>query len=342
MSDGEDWPELLALATRELRMPLNAVLGWVQLLRAGGLDEERRQAALETIERNARVQAQLLEDLGDLGRLAAGTLRLELRAVDPARALAQAIERVQARGGERRVLIERSVDPAAEPVAADPERLQQVLCALLMAAVRVAPEDGVVEVQLGRAGDGVQIAVRTRAAALDLGGVGRRLCERLIALGGGRIAVAGAAAELTLPRARALPSAGPERARLGGARVVVVDDEADARDVLRELLEQQGAEVRACRSAREALAEVEAWRPDVLVSDIGMPEGDGYRLIAEVRALGEPRGGWVPALALTAYASTEDARRALLAGYQQHLAKPVDADALVRAVSELLPRDRRG
>ena len=340
--DETDWPALLALATRELRMPLNAVLGWVQLLRANGLDEARRRAALETIERNARREAQLLDDLLDLARLAAGQVRLALRAVDPAAALAAAIERARPDAEERRVLLERSTDPAAEPVAADADRLQRMLGELLRAAIRAAPEDGVVEVQLGRGDDGVHLGVRARAPALDLGGVGRRLVERLAALHGGRLAVEGGRAVLVLPRAGGLPGAEPSPPRLHGLRVLAVDDEHDAREVLREILAQQGAEVRTSASAAEAIAAVQAWRPDVLVSDIGMPSEDGYRLIAAVRALGEPNGGWVPALALTAWASTEDARRALLAGYQKHLAKPVDADALVRAVAELGRRDPRG
>jgi CheY-like chemotaxis protein len=348
----DDWPTLLAEATRELRMPLNAVLGWVQILRTDEGDADRRRVALETIERNSRLQAQLLDDLLDLSRAGAGQLVLRVRAVDAARAVAQAIDKLRPLGAERGVLVEQVVDPRVGPVAADPLRLEQVVRVLTLAALRAAPDRGVVEVQIAsehgwgseagdpsarrNAPDGARIRVGREQAPLDLGGVARRLIDRLLALHDTKLEVAGGAASFAL-RAASGPtdeSAPP----LAGVRIVAVDDEADARDVLRVLLEQHGAEVRTAGSAAEALSLVRSWRPDVLVSDIGMPDADGYELMLRVRALGQKDGGFVRAVALTAYASEEDARLARHAGYDRHLPKPVDAAQLLRHLVELLAR----
>jgi CheY-like chemotaxis protein len=335
-----DWPELLTLATRELRMPLNAVLGWVELLKTGGLDGERTHTALATIERNARLQASLIDDLLELARLGAGRLTLERRALDAASLAAAAAEAGRPLADEKQVLIERSIDPGTLPIAGDATRLQKALGHLIAAAIKAAPSGGVIELSAGRADDvEVQLGVRARGETLMLDGVRLRLVEELMRLHGGRLMIEGGRAALVLPRhgttgaVEATP--GPP---LAGVRVLVVDDEADAREVLAALLAQRGAEVRAAASAADAIALVSEWRPDVLVSDIGMPGEDGFALIGRVRALGEAGGGWLPALALTAYASTEDARRALLAGFQHHLSKPVDGASLARAIAALLPR----
>jgi CheY-like chemotaxis protein len=333
----DDWPTLLAEATRELRMPLNAVLGWVQILRTADADPERRQAALETIERNARSQAQLLDDLLDLSRAGAGQLQLRVRAVDAGRVVAQAIDKVRPLGAERGVLVERTIDPRVGPVAADPVRLEQIVRVLTFAALRSAPDRGVVELDVEAAPHGgARVRVGRAAAAIDLGGVTRRLVDRLLALHDSALEVDGGAASFAL-RAASGPtdeSAPP----LHGVRIVAVDDEADAREVLRALLEQHGAEVRTAGSAAEALSLVQSWRPDILVSDIGMPDADGYELMLRVRALGQKQGGFVRAVALSAYASEEDARMARHAGYDRHLSKPVDAAQLLRHLVELLAR----
>ncbi len=348
----DEWPTLLAEATRELRMPLNAVLGWVQILRTNEGDPERRRAALETIERNARLQAQLLDDLLDLSRAGAGQLVLRVRAVDAARAVAQALDKLRPLGAERGVLVEQVVDPRLGPVAADPVRLEQIVRVLTLAALRAAPDRGVVEVHVeagsehgwgGEAGEpsarrhgGARIRVGRASAALELGGVARRLVDSLLALHDSRLEVRGGAASFGL---RAASGPTDENAPpLSGVRVLAVDDEADAREVLRALLEQHGAEVRTAGSVAEALALVQSFRPDALVSDIGMPGADGYELMLRVRALGQKDGGLVRAVALTAYASEEDARLARHAGYDRHLPKPVDAAQLVRHLVELLAR----
>ncbi len=335
----DDWPALLAEATRELRMPLNAVLGWVQILRSGDGDEGQRRAALEVVERNARLQAQLLDDLLDLARVGAGQLQLRVRPVDAGRTVAEAVDKLKigAIAGERGVLIERTVDPRVGPVAADPRRLEQVVRLLALAAVRAAPDRGVIEIHVEEVAGGAQIRV---AGPLDEthtpGGVARRLVDRLLSLHDSALTLDGGTARFSL-RAASGPT-DETVAPLAGVRVVAVDDEADARAVLRAILEQHGAEVRPAGSAAEALSLVSSWRPDVLVSDIGMPGTDGYELMLRVRALGQAGGGFVRALALTAYASEEDARLARHAGYDRHLPKPVDAAQLVRHLVELLAR----
>ena len=323
-------------------MPLNAVLGWVQILRTADGDEAQRRAALETIERNARLQAQLLDDLLDLARVGAGQLQLRVRPVDAGRAVAQAIDKLQlgAIAGERGVLIERTIDPRVGPVAADPQRLEQVVRLLALSAVRSAPDRGVVEVHVEMASGGAAGA-RVRVGG-PIGessgptGVARRLVERLLALHDTTLEVRGSTAAFALRAAsgRTDDAAPP----LQGIKIVAVDDEADARTVLRAILEQQGGEVRTAGSAAEALSLVSSWRPDVLVSDIGMPDADGYELMLRVRALGQKGGGFVRAIALTAYASEEDARLARHAGFDRHLPKPVDAAQLVRHLVELLAR----
>ncbi|HEY1584799.1 MAG TPA: response regulator [Polyangia bacterium] len=329
----DDWTTLLAEATRELRMPLNAVLGWVQILRTADGDETQRRVALETIERNARLQAQLLDDLLDLARAGAGQLQLRVRAVDPGRAVAQAIDRLRPLGAERGVLVERTVDPRVGPIAADPLRLEQVVRVLALCALRATPDRGVVEILVEAAPDGARVRV---GRAGDLGGVARRLVDRLLALHDTKLELTDGVASFALRAASG--STDDAAAPLAGVRIVAVDDEADAREVLRALLEQHGAEVRTAGSVAEALSVLKSWPPDALVSDIGMPDADGYELMLRVRALGQKHGGFVRSVALTAYASEEDARLARHAGFDRHLPKPVDAGQLVRHLVELLAR----
>ncbi|MGZ3439909.1 MAG: response regulator, partial [Polyangia bacterium] len=245
--------------------------------------------------------------------------------------------KVRPLGAERGVLVERTIDPRLGPVAADPVRLEQIVRVLTFAALRAAPDRGVVELKVEAApSGGARVRVGRAQDAIDLGGVTRRLVDRLLALHDSVLEVEGGAASFAL---RAASGSTDESAPpLHGVRIVAVDDEADAREVLRALLEQHGAEVRTAGSAAEALALVQSWRPDMLVSDIGMPEADGYELMLRVRALGHKQGGLVRAVALTAYASDEDARMARHAGFDRHLPKPVDAAQLVRHLVELLAR----
>ena len=329
----DDWPTLLVEATRELRMPLNTVLGWVQILRTADGDEAQRRAALEAIERNARLQAQLLDDLLDLARAGAGQLTLRVRAVDAGRAVADAIDKLRPLGAERGVLVERTVDPRVGPVAADPVRLEQVVRVLALAALHATPDRGVVEIHVEAAPAGARIRV---GRCGELGGTARRLVDRLLSLHGATLELGDGVASFALK-----PASGPtdeSAPPLAGVRILAVDDEADAREVLRALLEQHGAEVRTAGSAAEALSLLASWRPDALVSDIGMPDADGYELMLRVRALGQKHGGFVRSIALTAFASEEDARLARHAGFDRHLPKPVDVGQLVRHLVELLAR----
>ena len=369
--------QFLATLSHELRTPLNAILGWAQMMRAGRLDAEAMARGLDAIERNARSQAQLIGDLLDVSRITSGKLRLEVRPVDPAAVVDAALATVQPVAEARGVHVERFVDPRMGPVSADPDRLQQVVWNLLSNAVKFTPRDGWVAVhleavdgqavirirdtgqgispdllphvfELFRQGDGSE--VRGQAGL----GIGLSIVRQLVELQGGRVWAEspgegrGATFSVALPLAAAGPPEGEAEGRtarpdsespslpLAGLRLLAVDDEPDTLEVMAELLSLRGAEVVTAASANEALAALQRFDPDVLVSDISMPGRDGYELIREVRTDRGPQE--LPAVAVTAFAAPEDRRRALSAGFQVHLAKPVDPGELVEVVSKLAAR----
>src|SRR5207244_1167273 len=260
--------EFLATVSHELRTPLAAVLLWTRLMARGSLDDAKKARALELIERNAKLQAQLVEDLLDVSRIISGKLRVEVRPMDLAAAVDAALDAIRPAADAKAIRIESSLDPAAAFVAGDPARLQQVVWNLLSNAIKFTPKGG--------CGDGRP----RRAGALD------------------------------------------ELPALDGVRVLVVDDEPDARTALALILQQRQASVTAVGSVAEAIDVFEHEPPDVLLSDIAMPGEDGLTLIRRVRGLPRGRGGGVPAAALTAYASRDDRTRVLLAGYQTSLVKP--------------------
>jgi PAS domain S-box-containing protein len=375
--------EFLATVSHELRTPLTAVLGWSHLLRGGQLDGGGAARALETIERNARAQAQLIDDLLDVSRIVTGKLRLDLTPVAPHSFIEPAVEAVRPAAEAKGVRLQKLLDTGAEAVLGDPARLQQVVWNLLSNAVKFTPRGGRVEVRLERVNSRLEIAVSDTGAGIAPEflphvferfrqadqrttrrhgglGLGLSIVRHLVELHGGTVRAdspgegAGATFTVSLPVApvyrreaaegRAHPAARdalpahecPER--LDGLRLLVVDDEPDARELLAVGLGQCGAEVVTAASARAAVEALTQERFDVLVSDIGMPGEDGYELIRRLRALPAESGGRTPAVALTAYARTEDRLRAMRAGFEMHVSKPVELTELVVVIANLVRR----
>jgi CheY-like chemotaxis protein len=325
-------PDLLAFASHELRTPLNVILGWARLLRSGVLDAEGKARALETIERNALLQARLLDELQDASRLLAGKVRPELRPLGLAGPVETALAFVRPRAEARKVALELALDAGLPPVRGDAERLGQLVARLLENALQLVPDGGRVTLRVDRAGAHARILVvlagdRVREERRTQR-LGIAVIRKLVELHGG---------STTGPFEVRLPLVAPPIARgaLRGVNVLVVDDEPDARGFVRECLERAGARVRDAASVAEAMAELARAVPDVLVSDIAMPGEDGYALMTRVRALEGKRGGQVPAVALTACARPVDRVRALAAGFQLHAAKPVDPGELAAIVARL-------
>jgi PAS domain S-box-containing protein len=375
--------EFLATLSHELRTPLNAILGWSQILAHGTKDEADLAEGLRVIERNARAQTQIIEDLLDMSRIISGKVRLDVQRLDLAAVVRGAIETTKPAADAKGVRLQAVLDPHAGPVSGDPARLQQVMWNLLSNAVKFTPRGGRVQVLLERVNSHLEVSVidtgegirpeflpyafdRFRQADSTTTrrhgglGLGLSIVKQLVELHGGSIRVKSAglghgstfivALPLTVihpepdtdverhhPRAA---TAGPRDTcvQIAGVKVLVVDDEADARALVKRLLEDCGAEVVTAGSAAEALELVGAEKPDVLLTDIGMPDADGYSLIRRVRALGPEHGGQVPAAALTAYARAEDRVKAVLAGFQMHLAKPVEPTELIATVAGLAGR----
>ncbi len=371
--------QFLATVSHELRTPLTAILGWTRMLRSPQLDDERRRRGLETIERSARAQTQLIEDLLDISRIISGKLRLEPRSIDPVDPIDAAFEAVLPTAEAKNVRMTRVLATNAGPIVADPDRLQQVVWNLLTNAVKFTPRGGAVEVRLRRDESSAEITVSDTGQGIPTAflrhvfelfrqadaeftrkhgglGIGLAITRHLVELHGGTIAVEsegegrGATFIVRLPlgplripseSSEAPPASSGELTcpvEIEGLRVLIVDDEPDVRELLTVVLERCKVIVFAAASAQEALALLQAHRPHVLVSDIGMPGEDGYALIRQVRALPPEAGGKIPALALTAYARMEDRTRALLAGFQMHVPKPLDPTELVVVLANLTDR----
>ena len=366
--------EFLATVSHELRTPLNAILGWSQLVRRESMDEADRRHGLETIERNARAQTQLIEDLLDMSRIVSGKLRLDVQPVEPSTFIEAAVETVRPAAEAKGIRLVEVLDPSAGPVSGDPSRLQQVVWNLLSNAIKFTPRGGRVEVVLRRVDSQVELSVDDtgcgiRADFLDhvferfrqfdgsttrqFGGLGLGLAivKHLVELHGGTVRAAspgeGLGSTFTVMLPVTAVRSRPDRVRpdfrleldgverdtpsLRGVKVLAVDDEPDARELVTRMLADCGADVRSSGSAAEALRELEQFSPDVLISDIGMPVMDGYELLRHVRSL----GGRIPAIALTAFARSEDRTRALRAGYLAHVAKPVEPAELIATVASL-------
>lgn len=372
--------DFLTILSHELRSPLTAMLGWVRLLRTGRLDAVTLDRALETIERNARVQSQLINDLLDVSRIISGKLRLETELVDLKAVVEGALDAARPAAQAKGLRLEADLDPAAAVVSGDPGRLAQIVANLLSNAVKFTPEGGRVDVTLSRVDHETELRVAdtgqgirpeflphvferfrqqdSTATRAHTGlGLGLAIVRHLVELHGGSVAAnsqgegRGATFIVRLPVPAALlgpAEAGPpgrqadcaER-ELKGLRVLVVDDAPDALDLVAEILQRAGASVATVLSAAEARSAFDGFRPDVLVCDIAMPEESGYALIRDVRAREPEQGGAIPAIALTAYASLEDRQRALSAGFHRHMAKPIDPDELVRTIAALAGRALR-
>ena len=372
--------EFLATLSHELRTPLNAMVGWTHMLRSRTLTPEKQQKALQTIERNARAQAELIEDILDLSRIIAGKLRIEIHPVDLPAILEMAVDAVRPAADAKGITLDRQVGPLPDEFSGDPARLQQAIWNLLSNAIKFTPPGGRVTLEVTAAGKEVVVEVRDtgcgiatdfmpfvfdRFRQLDSSskrshgglGIGLAIVRHIVELHGGTASCEspgtdrGATFTLRLPiRAKgASPVAVAPEARLAGAvrpssdelvdltgiKVLLVDDEPDARELLTEVLEQCGAVVVSAQSADEAVRLIPRERPAVLLSDIGLPGEDGYKLISRVRALGAAEGGNLPAAAITAYARSDDARRALAAGYQRHAPKPIQTITLAALVAGL-------
>lgn len=370
--------EFLSTLSHELRTPLTPILGWAGMLRRRSLDDAGRERALEIIERSARAQVQLVSDLLDVSRIVTGKLHLDIRPVDLSEVITAAVAVVQPSAAAKSVVIEVRLDADVGLVEGDPERLQQVIWNLLSNAVKFTPDGGQVTIALERAEGAAMVTVRDTGEGIPgaflpyvfdrfrqadasstrrYGGLGLGLAivRYLVELHGGSVTASsegeGQGATFTVRLPLAAPPedvAGYDSPNgrintaigtgvLGGMRVLVLDDDADTREFLRMLLQGEGAAVTAAGSSAEALAVIAAEAPDVVMADIAMPQEDGYHFIGHLRS--RPDGtGTVPALALTAYAGAADRRRALEAGFQEHMAKPVDPEALVAALVRLTGR----
>jgi len=371
--------EFLATVSHELRTPLQSILGWARLLATGELADDKVRRAIETIERNAVVQSQLIEDLLDVSRIIAGKLRLDIQAVEPGPLVDAAIESVRPAIEAKQLRFQSIIEPQAGPLLADPPRIQQIVWNLLSNAVKFTPKGGRIHLVLRRVDSHVELEVSDSGCGIPaefLGrifqyftqldgsssrgqgglGLGLAICRHLVELHGGTIDALsegdgrGATFRVRLPRAIVRSTPGDPIRRhpaeiqgprfecppeLVGLTVLVVDDEPDARELVAQVLVQCGAVVHTAGSVAEALRVVDDARPTVVLSDIGMPHEDGFAFIQRLRALPREQGGSTPVAALTAYASSEDRRRALMAGFQLHVPKPVEPAELVAVVASL-------
>ncbi len=369
--------EFLATLSHELRTPLTSLLGWACVLRGADRDEHLLNQGLEAIERNARVQAQLIDDLLDVSRIVSGKLHLDVRPLDVSGVIRAAINVMRPAAEAKGLTLEFWAQPGLGAISADPARLQQIVWNLLSNAVKFTPSGGLIKVRLAQEGTQAQISVQDTGLGIEpeflprvfdrfrqadssttrnFGGLGLGLAivRHLVELHGGTVWASsegkGKGAMFTamfplLPErteVSALYHSSETRRvdlhTLKGLRILLVDDEPEARQVISTVIARMGAEVKTCESAREALQTLVEWRPDVLMSDIAMPEEDGLSLIGRVRSLPYDKGGATPAAALTAYARDEDRKRALDAGYQKHIAMPLTSTELVTLISRLVGR----
>jgi PAS domain S-box-containing protein len=369
--------EFLATVSHELRTPLNHILGWITMLRNGKLPTEKTQKAFDTIERNVRAQARLIDDLLDVSRIISGKLLIEPRPIEIAKVVEAAAESIGPTAEEKGVNFITTLAPDADMVSGDPDRLQQAIWNLLSNAVKFTPKDGHVELRLSRVNSQIEIAVRDDGIGVDPEflphvfdrfsqqdsttgrrhgglGLGLAIVRRLVELHGGFVRAEsegenrGSTFTITLPVAEG--EAPPSRESLlssiasesqadlpslDGVRVLVVDDLAEARELITFALAGKGAEVRTAASSAEGLLTLGEWRPDVILSDIAMPGEDGYTFIRKVRQLNPESGGKIPAASLTAYVGSKEYLKSFEAGYQAYITKPIEWAELIMIVASL-------
>ncbi len=367
--------EFLANLSHELRTPMNAIIGWTHLLRSGRLDDSQRQRALESIDRGARSQAKLIEDLLDVSRIVSGKLNLAMQLVDLEAVLSAAVESQRPAAEAKGVAVRLGPAPPGAAVMGDAGRLQQVFLNILANAVKFTPAAGKIEVTFQETGESIDVSVADSGEGIapeflpyvfdrfrqadgtstrtHMGlGLGLAIVRHVVELHGGSARAAsagkghGATFTVTLPiaiDAEGTPR-GPVASRMpgtygppggSGIRVLVVEDDIETRDMLTAILERGGFSYRMATRASEALSVLDDWSPDVILSDIGMPDMDGYEFVRQLRARSAESGGLIPAMALSAFARGEDRDKALNSGYQAHIAKPVDPADLVRAIADL-------
>lgn len=378
--------EFLATLSHELRTPLNAVLGWSRMLDDSRLGDEDRTRAIEAIQRNAQLQAQLVEDILDVSRIISGKLKLDVRPTDLAAVVEAAVESVLPAAQAKGIRLQRVLDSGSSLISGDPDRLQQVVWNLLSNAIKFTPKGGRVQIRLERVNSHVEIIATDTGIGISPQvlpyvfdrfrqadststrqhgglGLGLAIVRHLIEMHGGTVDAESAGEDqgstftvrlplIALRSVDMLPEKSQEREhptgdrevpfdpapKLEGLHVLIVDDEADGLRLVTTVLETCGAKVTAVNSAAAALSALQELRPDVLISDLGMPGEDGYSLIKKVRALPAAQGGRTPAAALTAYARLEDRMRVLRSGFQTHLPKPVEPAELVTVVASLSGR----
>ena len=370
--------EFIATVSHELRTPMTAILGWVRMLASGQLKPDAQKRAFEVIERNARSQAQLIEDLLDMSRIISGKLKLTMTRVDLSTLIAAVVESHRPTAEMKSIRVRTVIDSSVEYVVADQERLRQVLWNLLSNALKFTPSGGHVQISLDRADslarisvidDGIGIQpeflphVFDRFSQADSSitrfhgglGMGLSIVKSIVELHGGEVSVSssgegkGATFSVMLPLVTTASRRKQEFASaealleeplmysrdLAGLKLLLVDDEPDTCEMLSFLLEGCGAEVRTANSATDALEQLKTWSPNVLICDIGMPAIDGYELIRRIRSDETLRNAHIPAVALTALARIEDRVKALSAGYQMHVAKPIEPVELVSMIASV-------
>ena len=375
--------EFLATVSHELRTPLTSMLGWTYMLRSADLDETAKVRALETIERNAKLQTQIVDDILDVSRIVTGKMHMDVQQIDLNALIESAINAVRPAAEAKEIKIEKRLEAGSHLISGDANRLQQVFWNLFSNAVKFTTRGGLVGIQMQRVEAHVEIKVtdtgqgigkeflpyvfdRFRQADSSTTrshgglGLGLAIVRHLVEMHGGTVEAAsegegmGATFTLTLPSAVAREAIDDREAQqasqakqkssapLKGLHILVVDDEPDAREMLRAMLERDEAKVTTAASAGEALEVIEAERPDVLISDIGMPVADGYDLIRELRRIDKARGKHLPAIALTAYARDEDRERSLAEGFEAFFSKPTEPAELVKTVAHVAAQNKKG
>jgi PAS domain S-box-containing protein len=359
--------EFLAVLSHELRTPLNPILGWARLLKKGRVDGQKVAIAIETIERNAQLQTQLIEDLLDISRILQGKLILNIAPVNLATIIEAAKETVRLAAESKSITIQTELATTNQPMMGDPNRLQQVIWNLLSNAVKFTSVGGQIQIQLEYETSLAQITVQDTGKGISpdflpfvfdtfrqadgtttrkFGGLGLGLAivRQIVELHGGTVSADssgegnGATFVVRLPMSKTVLSVAetiappPQSQDLQGINILIVDDEADTRELLTFILEQYGATITSVGSAEAALASLIQAPPDIVLSDIGMPDMDGYMFMRQVRNLAPEKGGHIPAIALTAYAGEYNQQQAFAAGFQQHISKPVEPEELVQAI----------